>query len=437
MGLAAAVLAVVAALFYPWPEPVETSAQVNQKLFPDLDVKQVRNMAIASFDRENRRFNTIQLKRVRDAWFVPSAGDYPAGNVSRIAAVFDTLGESTILEVKSSDESTHQLYGVIDSDVLSDVANQSGIGTKISLTDNNNRPLAELIVGESVSSNKDQRFVRVAGQPNVYVIDLPASLLSTQLSDWVDHNLLDLKLSATGPGLDIARLEIDNYVVEGETFDNQKPKKYNFRAIVDPKNSAAPLTLSKPGEDGKLGDPVSDRGLNSAGLNALASHLAQIQFSAAGKTPPAAAKALLAGIDSQSDLSSLANFGFRVSSDSPSKLDAKNGQLRVFTTEGVTWTLSFGSVVGSADAAQSRVNYYLLITATVDELAFPMPPEPVDKENAEQKTDYERALKRREANLASARERAKQYNDRQAIWLFLISEEALLALRPDETALVQ
>jgi hypothetical protein len=93
MGLVAAGLALGAALVYPWPEPIETSAQVNQKLFGELDVKQVKTIAVVRSIKRiaaSRAFNS----KVRDSWFIPSSSDFPAGNVSRIAAVFTALGGS-------------------------------------------------------------------------------------------------------------------------------------------------------------------------------------------------------------------------------------------------------------------------------------------------------------------------------------------------------
>jgi hypothetical protein len=110
-----------------------------------------------------------------------------------------------------------------------------------------------------------------------------------------------------------------------------------------------------------------------------------------GRKPDAAAKAFLAGIDQNSDLSGLASFGFRKSSDAPARIESKNGQLIVSTTEGIDWTLSFGSVAGSTDVTQAQISYYMLITAAANDSALPLPPQPTDAENEDQKRDYETA----------------------------------------------
>lgn len=437
MGIVATALALTAAAFYPWPEPVETSEQVNQKLFGDLDIQQIRAMAIVNFDRENQRFLSIQLKRVRDSWFIASAGDYPAGNVSRIAAVFNALSSSTIHEVKSSDESNHPLYHVVDSDAVSDVGSQTGIGTKISLADVNNRPVAQLIVGAQVGNNRNQRFVRVAGQPHVYVIDFDPALLSTQLGDWVDHNLLSLRTTQGGSGADVTRIQVDHYVLEGEKLTADSPQKYNYRAIIPLQAADAKPSLQKPAENGELGEPITDRGLQRTGLNNLAANIIQLNYTAVAKQPPAATAAQVAGLGDSSDLSALAIFGFRLSSSSPSKIDARNGQVTVSTSDGIDWVLSIGSVVVAGDIPQAQVSYYLLLTPLVNESSLPMPPEPEDKDNPDQVRDYERAVKRREDSLTALRERVRQLAERHASWLYLINEDALLALRPDESQLFQ
>ena len=437
MGLVAATLSVGAAALYPWPQRVDDNAQVNQKLFTAIDLGQARLLTITSFEKANRRFDSIQLKRVRDSWVLTASGDFPTGNAKRIADVFNVLSESLILEVKSSDESTHQLYGVIDPDQIGDSTSQTGIGTKVSLADNNNRSMAEMIIGEAVGGNLDQRFVRVAGQPNVYVIQLAASLLSTKLSDWVDHNLLDLKLTDAGTGLEVTGLRIDGYVLEGQSVTDKSPKKYNYLATVDLRDKTFPLSIAKPDQDGVLGEPIAGQKINPQTLGLVANNLSQVQFTAVGKKPSSASEALATGLDDKTDLKSLANFGFRNGTELGNWIESKNGQLVVSTASGVDWTLSLGSIAANANVSDAQINYYLIITAGTNTSAFPMPPEPSDPTDENLKKDYERALKRREDNLATVNELTKQYNERHAPWLYLISEDVLEALRPDENKLTQ
>ncbi len=437
MGLVAAALSIGAAALYPWPQPVDSNAQVNQKLFTEMDLGQARLLTITSFEKENRRFESIQLKRVRDSWVLTASGDFPAGNAKRIADVFNVLSESLILEVKSSDESTHQLYGVIDPEQSGDTTSQTGIGTKVSLADNNNRSMAEMIIGEAVGGNTDQRFVRVAGQPNVYVIQLASSLLSTKLSDWVDHNLLDLKLSEQGAGLEVTGLRLDHYVLEGESVTAASAKKYNYRATLDLKDKSLPLSVAKAGKDGKLGEPKTGQKVDPQTLGLVASNLSQVQFSAVGKKPSAASEALLTELDENTNLKSLANFGFRIGKEPGAWIESKNGQLVVSTATGVDWTLYLGSVAANANVSDVQINYYMIITAAANDSAFPMPPEPSDPADENQKKDYERALKRRDDSLTGVKTLAKQYNERHAPWLYLISEDVMQALRPEQSKFTQ
>jgi hypothetical protein len=436
MGLVAGCLAAAAAVIYPWPEPVDTETQLNQKLFPELALDQVRSLTITSFDRENRQFENIQLRRIRDSWLITTAADYPAGNTSRIASVFDVIAEATILEFKSSDASTHQLYGVVDPDQMADSTTQTGFGSKVSLADNNNRPLAELIIGDAIGDNTVQCFVRIAGQPNVYVVQASRSIFSTRLADWVDGNLLDVKGTRAG-GSDVRAVQIDYYILEGEKVSAESPLKYIYRADFNMQEGSLSMSLAKPVDGGGLGDPQSDIPRNPQTVQNLVANLRQIQYHAVGKKPSVASQALLDGKTDSPDLDTLNNFGFRRSTQPGRWFDSKNGQLIMSTQSGVDWTLSFGAVAVNANAADVRISYYLVVTATVNESTFPEPPPPTDPENADQKTEYERAVQRRTDSLAAARNLAKQYNDRHAPWLYLIGEEALRALRPEESALTR
>jgi hypothetical protein len=435
MGLIAVLLALAAAYYYPWPERTVANAQVNQKLFPNLDLDEARTLTLTTFDRDDQRFETVRLKRVQDAWFLASANDFPAGNTARRADVLDILSQATILEVKSTDDGSHQLYGVVDFEQITDPANQSGIGAKISLADNNNRSLADLIVGEPVGDDPDQRFVRVAGQPSVYVIQLPASLLTTALAAWVDHNLLDVKRSSSGAGLDVSAVQVDHYVLEGDAVTDTSATKYNYRAQIEFATQGLAATVVKPGEDGLLGEPRSAPSVHSQTIALMGGNLSQVQFTGVAKKPSAAIEAISAGPGGAGSLASLANFGFRRGTAAGQWLESKNGQTIISTSGGVNWTLNFGSVAPNPNATDAQIMYYLLITATANEAAFPPPAEPADPNNEDQKRDYERAVKRRDDNVARARNLASQYNIRHAPWLYLINEDALRALRPEESDL--
>jgi hypothetical protein len=78
----------------------------------------------------------------------------------------------------------------------------------------------------------------------------------------------------------------------------------------------------------------------------------------------------------------------------------------------------------------------MILSAAVDPDRFPLPPQPEDGGDEEQRR-HERALKRREDEMKIAADAAQQFNQRVAPWMYFIDEATLSALRPGEQSIVQ
>ncbi len=339
MGLVAAVLSVVAAFCYPWPQAPATAQRVNQPLFTDLKIEDSRSISVMSYDRDERRLNQIQLKRVRDQWVIPAANDYPAGNSTLIGRMNNALSEATVLEVKSDDEGKHQQYGVIDPDAFSDPT-QAGFGTKITLADTNSLPIASLIVGEKVGEDPNQRFVRIAGQPTVYVIAFDSALLSTTLADWTDHNLLGIKRSAAGQGFDIAGLTFDNYRIDPDHFDSdQYTKVHKYRLKLLRSQSGWQVAELDEPEGGQLKKVEEQVGISQDGLAQAVVGLQEVPFQNVIKNEQPA----IATDPSEPGAADVKPFyGFRRAIDPAQGIDSLNGSVAVNTPDGIDLTLHLG-----------------------------------------------------------------------------------------------
>ncbi|MFN6205846.1 MAG: hypothetical protein ACK49R_05335, partial [Planctomycetota bacterium] len=59
LGLAAAVLAGVAAWFYPWPQEVQQSGKVGQLLFEGFTPSQVRTIEVSRYNSDRQALERI------------------------------------------------------------------------------------------------------------------------------------------------------------------------------------------------------------------------------------------------------------------------------------------------------------------------------------------------------------------------------------------
>ena len=72
MAIIAAVAAVVAATFYPWPEISQNNEMVGKSLFEAYKATQVRGIQIMQFNRERGFLERIELRRKGEKWIIPA-----------------------------------------------------------------------------------------------------------------------------------------------------------------------------------------------------------------------------------------------------------------------------------------------------------------------------------------------------------------------------
>src|SRR6185295_15012033 len=99
-------------------------------------------------------------------------------------------------------------------------------GTRVTMWDDQNTALADLIVGKPVRDQEGQRYVRLAGQDVVYVIEIDPAKLSTSFEDWIEKDLLKLH------SYDLQQVQIKDYSAELVPVMTQEGPR--FRPTWDP-----------------------------------------------------------------------------------------------------------------------------------------------------------------------------------------------------------
>ena len=367
MAVAAAVASGVAAFYYPWPEPVVASAIVGKPLFEPYDSTSVRSIRIVRFSAERNGLDQILLRRSGEKWIVPAHKNFIANNTSQIAAAANSLIDRIVLDETTDEQQAYLDFGVVDPDDYESTPNRSALGTKIVLEDRNRRELASLIVGRSLKNDPTglKHYVRVPGQPNVYVIEFEQRALRTEFKSWVDPNLL--QLSNQWP---INKIVIENYRIDPTFQDAADPQRIYRAELNVVRQQLNLLSVKVAGDNGdweKIGLTPAIRNQ----FQVIGSQIGAIQFSDVQRKNRELAKVFKAPKDGVNDsvFDSLRPFGvFKTGfKNSTFEFDSVGGEVSVETVDGVVASLHIGSIAENSDADNLQLSRYVIVCAGVDE----------------------------------------------------------------------
>ncbi|MGB1929932.1 MAG: DUF4340 domain-containing protein [Mariniblastus sp.] len=432
MVLLAVVSSGVAASFYPWPERVVESEMVGKPLFESYDTTAVRSIEIEKFNADKNEIEKIQLERDGEKWVLLQNRKYVASNAGQVSAAANSLTEILVLEEKTEDQQDHFEYGVVDPEDHPTQPNRSGLGTKIILEDRNGKPLGKLIVGASLKDDPSgkKRFVRVPGQPSVYVVDFDPNALATEFERWVDPNLFQLG------NVPIEDIQITDY----RLTPNQgvESESLNYRATLNVDQSGVNL-LKLDLADGKEWKPSQISTKIRGQAQSIFRQLLNISFSGVLRKNNEMQK-LFESPAADSDttiLKSLEKFGFY-------KVDFKNGvyqfkssggEVSVTTKDGLKVTMYIGGFANRSSEEDLELSYYVLFNAEVDTSVFPMPQKPEsDGEteiDAQANKEYLKKVADRTDALKAADLRASAFNRLRAEWVYIVPESVINGVRPD------
>lgn len=434
MALFAVVASGVAASFYPWPEPVVESEVVGKPLFESYDTTAVRSIRITEFNADRNGLDRMVLRRSGEKWIIPDRKQFIASNARQISAAANSLNDAEVLDEKTDEQQAYLEYGVVDPDEYQSTPDRSALGKKIILEDRNGKPLASLIVGAMLKDDpsKLKHFVRIPGQPSVYVIDFNPLALSTDFRSWVDSNLFTLS-----PQVPIEKILIEDY--------RSDPKL--GAASVQPRYRAA-LKVGQQGldlisvEEGGLDGKWTNIGLSqkmSQQVQSVYNQIGNIQFSDVRRKNDQLTKLLKAPKQDANDslFDSLTPLGFLKTGFENLNyvFESAGGDVSVSTKDGFVVTLYIGSIADKANADDLELSYYVLTCAGVDESILPEPekPEPNDDSDIAEKEEkaYLRLVEQRKQAIQAVQLRAKEYNQRNAEWIYIVSENVIDNIRPD------
>ncbi len=468
--IAAALLSVLLATqSQPTDETFEVDELIGESLFAGFEADEAKAMRIVRIDEETATMRDFEVAEKDGVWSLPSRGGYPADGERQMAEATASVIDLKVLDIASQSAADHDEYGVIEPSEKIDVG-QTGVGTRVTLTDNENESLVDIVIGKKVKGFDDQRYVRRTSQDVVFIVEIDPSKFSTRFEDWIEADLLDLE------AWDLARVRTKDYssqLIPQMTARGPRqviaidPRADLTVAYDDSESAWQPVELlafDREAEDGDyepftLGD---NEELNKEALDALKTAVADLEIVDVERKPSGLSGDLKAGDDFYEDraaVNSLKDRGFApTNSEGETDILSTEGEVFLTTKEGIEYVLRFGNLQltageqessgdESADGEEeaSGVNRYLFVMARVNEDLIEKPEleiapeedasdeegnETGDDESGDEEDSREAVDKRNQRKqdaykqkLADAQKRVDELNERFGDWYYVISEE--------------
>lgn len=393
---AAILLAVVAVATAPRKPTPNAFFDRGEPFFPDFkDPNTATTLEVVEFDEATASARPFKVTNQNGKWTIPSHHNYPADGKDRLAKTAAGVIGITKDDFRSDNVADHEACGVIDP--LDEKATSlRGRGKRVTIRSEKDQILADFIVGKPIPEREGFRFVRVPGQKRAYAVRMDIDI-STKFEDWIERDLLLVDKDK------IDQVTLEDYSIDERTY------MVNMRDRV---------VLTK-----REGEWEIDRGggeeLDEGKINALLASVDELNIVGVRPKPAGLSRSLRrmeGGLAiTQSDLLSFQSRGYYFARDG--RLLSNEGELRVRTTEGITYTLRFGEVVyGTGEAISAGTagsddrssgpgeSRYLFITADFDPRGLA----------ASEGEDPQKRLERGE-------KLAAQLNARFADWYYVIS----------------
>ncbi len=436
MMLLSAVSVVVAMYYYPWPEFASVDAEVGKPLFEAYEAKDVRGIDVIRFNSDKSSLDRIKLVRRGERWGIPARQNFRASNTEQVGYAINCLNDRTVFEVISENQEDHIKYGVVDPAEFTVEKNVAALGQKLTLTDRNNQKIADLIVGSVVKNDSKKRYVRIPGKPRVYVIDFDGQSLSTDFFRWVSPDLLNLRTA--GEDRRLREIAIDNYQIQSTENEEKPARKSIYRASLVPAGGRLNVkSLEIPQGDGDNWKRLSLTPEQQVKLTSMAPLVIQMIVDDVRRKPDDLSEAIQFPEDDVADsvFAKLPSYGFYPAGKQNGDwtFDAANGQVSVTTMDGVQTNILIGQFGSENSFGGGKLNYYLMINATVDAelLRRPERPAGVKNDDSDENKAYLRLVEQWKSAVDKARQSSRELNAVHADWFYLVSQDIALRLTPD------
>lgn len=428
-GGVALLLLILAFITTPRTRTPNAFLDQGELFFPEFtDPNEAVIMEVIDWDEETGEARPFKVVFAGGKWTIPSHHNYPADGKERLAKTAAGVIDIRKDDFRTDNPADYEACGVIDP-LDESSTSLTGRGKRVTLKAENDKILADFIIGKEVEGRKGFRFVRIPGQKRVYAVRMNIDI-STKFSDWIDKDLLRVNKD------DITQVILKDYSI------NEVTGRVNQRDV---------LVLTKNEDTWKANRMAADQEVDKTKINDLLRAIDELSIVGVRPKPAGLSESLRKADEggvriSQADLLSLQSKGYFFSREG--QLLSNEGEAQVRTRDGVIYTLRFGEVVygtgvdvtaGSESNKNQKSgpgeNRYLFITTEFDPSEFKEPPKPKNTE-FESKPDSlwnEADKKNKELNdkhkewedkIEKGKNLSKDLNNRFAKWYYVISDDS-------------
>ncbi len=382
---------------------VNVASLIGEDLTKEFnDPDEARRLRIVEFNENSATLREFEVAEEEGLWTIPSKSGYPADADRQMAEAATSLMGRKIFSVASESAADHEQFGVIDPLSPKLEAGQHGVGERVTISDIQDKPLVDLIIGREVKdATNNQHYVREANRDVVYVIEIDPTRLSTDFSDWIEKDLL--KLNAW----DIQDIQIKDYSAElvpvmtqqgpaiQVAWDPRSELKLSYND-QDSKWTARELKQFDKTNESYTEFTLSDnQELNIEKLDALKTALDDLAIVDVDRKPAGLSADLKAGGDfldnpeARKDLRSLGFAAIPARDGNGQELISSEGEVIVTMKDGVEYVLRFGDLRmdttandsaaadattdGTTNTGDNKVQRYLFAMARFNEAAVKKP----------------------------------------------------------------
>ena len=136
---------------------------MGKKLFPDFENPlAAKSLEVVTFNEDNATIRDFKVAQTKGVWSIPSHSNYPADAKEHMAKAATALMDLKVLSVASDRPGDQKTYGVITPDPEELKVGMTGVGTRVTVRDGEDKVLADLVIGKTV---KDRRTCATCAKP--------------------------------------------------------------------------------------------------------------------------------------------------------------------------------------------------------------------------------------------------------------------------------
>ena len=365
-----------------------TFEDTGEELFAEFtDPNAATFLEVKDYDEDNAQLVAFSVKLEDGQWIIPSHNNYPADGTEQMGKAAASFIGAKKDVVRSDDANEHAEFQVVDPE--DETAAKDSRGRRVTIKDASGTILVDVIIGADVPDRPGFKFVRYPDQNRVYAVEITPEV-STKFTDWIEDDLLKMESD------DIVAVLSNSYSVVEQTDETGKKRTtlendnpHYFELLAPPEGGEPVWTFSDPpiyGPDGQPIDRATYEGEAVLPPPVAAPEGQELNPTKVKQIVGASDRMKIVGVRPRAarlDPFEMRSRGFFLVGEPPRlSLLGNEGEVQLYSSDGVVYTLFFGEVtyatgeqlsagaeepVGQEEAGENaRANRYMFVNVGYD-----------------------------------------------------------------------